>query len=288
MPSSRKKVCIGGQDVSILGSDTDRYFQNIEAFANDTRPLHDFVRACVPDGGVILDVGGNIGLTSIAMALAAPNSSVIAFEPSPVNADFFQDNTAGRERIELIRAGVGSQKGYLDFVIPPDGANAHVASESYQYARDPGFHPARLPVLTLDEFVQERELRRPVTLIKIDVEGFEPNVLVGAAGLIERESPLLWIEFNSIAINVAHGYSPMALALGLFQRFEVMSFAADGKLNRIPDAGTLVHNNIMLNHSVEDIVLKPRPGAAMPTVEEFTLPYHCCAELKRLRAARPA
>lgn len=283
MSNAKKNVSIGGNEFLVHGSDADRYFQNIEAFAIETNPLYNFVQRYVRSGGVILDVGGNIGLTSIAMAAASPESRIIAFEPSPENAAYFRANTAHNGRIELVQSGVASEKGILSFVIGPDGANVHVATASYQYYDHPDFRPVSIPVMTLDDFFEEKHFRAPVTLIKIDVEGFEPNVLAGAAELIAREQPWLWVEFNAVALNVAHGYSPMAFASGLFERFDVMSIGPDGDLCRNPDPGSLVHNNIVLNRSIEDLVLKPRPGQRMPSVEEFTLPRSLCAELNALR-----
>jgi FkbM family methyltransferase len=286
MSVSNKVVVIGGKNISIQGSDNDRYFQNIEAFATETNPLYRFVQRYVRSGGVVLDVGGNIGLTSIAMSGASPSSQIVAFEPSPVNAEFFRKNTADNSNIELVNAGVANESGFLNFVIPPDGANAHVATQDYQYHGHPDFHPTSVPVITLDEFSRGRRFSDPVTLIKIDVEGFEPNVLAGAAELIAKDAPWLWVEFNAVALNVAHGYSPMAFASRLFERFEVMAVDSGGKLTNIADPGTLVHNNMVLNRSIEDVVLKPRSGHRMPSVEEFVLPRSACEALTALRAMK--
>src|SRR5271157_545821 len=111
MSNAKKIVSIGGNEFVVHGSDADRYFQNIEAFAIETNPLYNFVQRYVRSGGVILDVGGNIGLTSIAMAAASPESRIIAFEPSPGNAAYFCANTAHNGRIELVQSGVASEKG---------------------------------------------------------------------------------------------------------------------------------------------------------------------------------
>ena len=103
----------------------------------------------------MLDVGANIGLTSIAMSFASPGSTVIAFEPSPANIALFETNTRGYGDIKLERRGLADRPGWLDFVVTNAGANCHVATAEYEYASDRDFHPARVPVTTLDAYWNE-------------------------------------------------------------------------------------------------------------------------------------
>ena len=234
--------------------------------------------------GTIFDVGANIGLTSLAMTFAAPGTPIVAFEPSPLNIRLFEANTCGHRDIRLERCSVGDRPGSLDFVVPDAGANCHIATTEYEYASESSFHPLRVPVTTLDAYCAETIGDGPVSMVKIDVEGFEPNVLAGASDLIARCRPAIWMEFNSVTLNVAQGYSPMAFAKTLFDCFEVYRLEGDA-LGEIASPGTLVHDNITLHGSVEDIVLFPRPGTRIPDVETMTLPRGVNAEIKRLRAA---
>jgi FkbM family methyltransferase len=273
---------IAGHPVSITGSDADPYFRSIEAFAAELAPLHRFVAEHVA-AGVILDVGANIGLTSLAMSFAAPGSTIVAFEPSPTNIPLFEANTRGRPGIRLVQSGVGDRPGQLDFVVPPAGANCHVATSEYEFASSPDFRPAQVPITTLDSYVDDNLGDQRVALIKIDVEGFEPNVLAGARSLIRRWRPVIWMEFNSVTLNVAQGYSPMAFARALFDCFDVLRVGKDGALHEVRHAGALVHDNITLHGSIEDIVLRPRPDVAIPDVEAMTIPRSVRAELERLR-----
>lgn len=270
-----------------MGSDKDRYFQNAEVFARETSPLFNFVNKYVDKKGIIFDVGGNIGLTAIAMSFASPESKIISFEPSPYNASLFIENTKQNNHIEIFQTGLSNKKGNLSFVIPANGANAHVATDNYQYSNHPDFHPTLVPITTLDSFCKEESIdEQNISLIKIDVEGFEPNVLVGGANLFYRVQPWIWMEFNSVALNVAHGYSPMAFATGLFKSFEVMRLESNGELLKLDNPACLVHDNIVFHKSIQDIILKPIKGTRMPTFEEFTLPKTVCDELNSLRSKK--
>jgi FkbM family methyltransferase len=264
MAISAKTITLGGRTVSIEGSSTDPYFQSIEAFAAQTAPLGRFVAEHVDDG-LIIDVGGNIGLTAMAMSFAAPGSRIIAFEPSPDNVALFESNTRGQTRIELERCGLADCTGDLDFLVPLAGANCHVVTPNYEFSSSVGFHPLKVPVTTLDSYLEAMKPNERVVLIKIDVEGFEPNVLAGARRVIQRQRPLIWMEFNSVTLNIAQGYSPMAFATALFDCFEVLRMNADGALIPVTGPSVLVHDNITVHGSIEDVVLRARPEHTIPT-----------------------
>jgi FkbM family methyltransferase len=287
MAISARMVSLGGRTVPIEGSSTDPYFQSIEAFAAQTAPLFRFVAELVDDG-LIIDVGANIGLTALAMSFAAPERRIIAFEPSPDNVARFESNTRGQARIELQRCGLADRAGDLDFLVSPAGANCHVVTANYEYSTSVGFHPLKVPITTLDAWLDATGPDERVALIKIDVEGFEPNVLAGARRVIQRHRPLIWMEFNSVTLNVAQGYSPMAFATALFDCFEVLRIDNDGAPIAVPGPGALVHDNITLHGSVEDVVLRPRPERTIPDVEAMTIAPSIRAELQRLRNATRA
>lgn len=265
---SYRVVEIAGTSVKVHGSETDPYFQQAEVFAGETANLVRFVQSNAL-GGVILDVGANIGLTSIAMAISSPSSRILSFEPSPRNAALFRKNLERWENVEVIEAGVGEEEGEINFLVVNAGANCHVTTAEYEYANSAGFRPLRVPVVTLDSFLPK--IDAPVSLIKIDVEGYEPNVLSGARELIARYRPWIWLEFNSVTLNIAQGYSPMSFAKALHKSFEVMRLT-DGEFHAVPTAGALVHDNIVYHHGLEDILLKPRENFSLVSLEEMVLP----------------
>jgi len=284
MTISVKTITLEGRTVRIEGSSADPYFQSIEAFAAQTAPLCHFVAEHVDDG-LIIDVGGNIGLTAMAMSFAAPGSRIIAFEPSPDNVALCESNTRGQTRIKLERCGLADCTGDLDFLVPPAGANCHVVTQNYEFSSSVDFHPLKVPVTTLDSYLEEMNPDERVVLIKIDVEGFEPNVLAGARRVIQRERPLIWMEFNSVTLNIAQGYSPIAFATALFDCFEVLRMNNDGALIPVPGPSALVHDNITVHGSIEDVVLRARPERTIPDVESMTIAPSIRADLQRLRDA---
>ncbi|RZL13379.1 MAG: FkbM family methyltransferase [Pedobacter sp.] len=119
---------------------------------------------------LFLDVGANIGSYSI-LASAEIGAKTIAFEPIAHTYHILKQNIAVNkieERVEALNIGVGSNKGVLKFIDTMDTCN-HVSSDSVE--------GTEVNVDTLDNVLNGRS---PL-LLKIDVEGFETEVLEGAA-----------------------------------------------------------------------------------------------------------
>jgi len=74
-------------------------------------------------GGVLVDVGTNIGYFTCLWAALNPNNTVYAFEPSPRNLQLLRQNQAaqsGADRIKIHDVAVGKQEGSLPFDVGPD------------------------------------------------------------------------------------------------------------------------------------------------------------------------
>jgi|GEM_PF-6209967 len=275
-----KTVMLAGVPTLIHANENDPYFANLDGFATSMIPLHDFVSSNA-FGGTILDVGANIGLSAIAMARAAPNARIIAFEPSPISAELFRMNTREFPQIELVQAGAGDREADVQFLTPQSGGNAHVLTEWHpSYG---GADVIRVPIVPLDTWIARHIPNDKISFTKIDVEGLEPHVLYGLRATIPAQRLQVWIEFNSIAMMCAHGYLPSAFARALFDAFDVYRVQTNASLVRISSFEQLVHDNIILYGSVEDVVLKYKPASEIGDVEWQTLPRLVVKELRDLR-----
>jgi FkbM family methyltransferase len=115
-------------------------------------------------------------------ARVGPKGRVYSFEPNPHMFDFLSDNVminAFQERSQLFKAAVGAETGETWFSFlrrEPGGGSVH---EEHLGVAD----EIRVPVVCLDEAIPADQ---PVHLIKIDVEGFEPQALKGMGALLAR------------------------------------------------------------------------------------------------------
>lgn len=132
-------------------------------------------------GGDILDVGANIGYTALVFARALDGGrQVHAFEPEERNVRWLEHAIARArlaDRIVAVRAAVGSREGTVDlWQNAAHHADHRIATEALQ-VDDPGSKQT-VPLRTLDAYVADHG-RPPIAFIKIDVQGYEPEVLRG-------------------------------------------------------------------------------------------------------------
>lgn len=157
------------------------------------RRYYFLLKKYVPTGSTILDIGANIGITALAASSAVHDVDVIAFEPAPSVFDLLkvniEQNSVGN--ITPICSAVGNRSAdHISF------------SENSAWG---GINPMRdstpddPPCITLDEFVirwSAQHSVKPIKFVKIDVEGFELEVLQGMENLINAINPIVQVEFN--------------------------------------------------------------------------------------------
>lgn len=142
--------------------------------------------AAIKSDTVVLDVGANQGLYSIAAARLG--ARVTAFEPAPPALDILRrmvriNDAVGR--VTVVPAIVGDKHGCLS---PFHAAETAVgwASAAYQ---PPGTRRIHAPTVTLDGYCSEHSLTPGV--VKIDVEGYELEVLRGMERLLREARPVI-------------------------------------------------------------------------------------------------
>lgn len=148
--------------------------------------------SAVRPGGVFIDVGANIGLLSMLVARARPDATVWALEPVPATADLLSRHVcaAGLDGVRPMRIAAGAASGESLILATSDNAFAH---EVAQPSASTVGTLTRCPTLPLDT-LWAREGRPRVDAIKIDVEGAELAVLVGAEQVLTEHHPLLIVE----------------------------------------------------------------------------------------------
>ncbi len=154
------------------------------------------------------DVGANIGIYSFLFKSLVPQGRVVMFEPDPQNAKLILLTLAqsNLQNMELIEAAASDIEGTIAFFKDElSGATGAIASTELEVTfgnRHHGAVPAKIVVktVTLDAIC----LRKiDPDFIKIDVEGAEMSVFVGAMSLIKRASPAIFFECDSGNVNIA-------------------------------------------------------------------------------------
>ncbi len=125
--------------------------------------------------------------------LVGPSGLVVACEPSPA-FEVLRANLGGRGNVRLLNVAVGASEGEVDFHAQGVSTSGSVLAAVTEINRH--FHPEvevkriRVAMMTLDQVVVT--VGRAPTVVKVDVEGHEVEVLRGAAGLL-AEGRCAWV-----------------------------------------------------------------------------------------------
>lgn len=142
----------------------------------------------VRPGDCVLDIGANLGLVALTLsALVGPSGQVHAFEPIPEMQELIEEaiDRNGVANIRLYRFALGERYGELTLSIPRENAGAASFVEARRWV-DSNHMPVTVQALSS---VMEGQDIDHIRLVKIDVEGYEPEVLTGGTEFFLRCPP---------------------------------------------------------------------------------------------------
>jgi len=151
-----------------------------------------FLEKVLRPGGLVVDVGANVGMISIQAAkLIGPSGRVIAIEPNPRIAAFCKENIELNrlDNVTVMQTALGEQVGTIGFNCDRCDDRSRVVNEG----------GTRVPLTTLDK-IMEAHPKTVIDLLKIDVEGYELTVLGGAREALRRTR---WLYIEADAPNYA-------------------------------------------------------------------------------------
>lgn len=149
-------------------------------------------------GDIFFDVGANVGAYTL-LASAVCKAKSFAFEPAPSTFGLLKSNIMLNEiehLVVLANKVAGKEKGSCPFSANEDTTN-HVVTD-----KEENGHTIQVPVVALDDYYPAA---KPV-LIKIDVEGFETDVINGAHQIL-TDSSLKAIIIELIGGGARYGYN---------------------------------------------------------------------------------
>jgi FkbM family methyltransferase len=166
------------------------------------RGMDAIYRRFLKPGDLAFDIGAHVG-DRIASFLRV-GARVVAAEPQPALGRVLRFFYGRNASVELIASAVGRAPGELELKLNSRNPTVATASDDFIKSADgaPGWEDQRwdrrltVPVTTLDEMI--RRYGKPA-FVKIDVEGFEDEVLAGAT----EPLPALSFEFTTIQRRVA-------------------------------------------------------------------------------------
>jgi FkbM family methyltransferase len=163
------------------------------AYEND---FIDVMRRYLHSGDTCVDVGGHLGYYCLLMSkMVGPTGHVISFEPVPTNMAVLKENIALNSvtNVELVNSALGERPGTVSLICPENFELSWTPSIR-AYNVEGARNSIDVPMDTLDAFLH-RGGHKP-TLIKIDVEGAELDVLSGAVETLRTARPTVLLEIH--------------------------------------------------------------------------------------------
>ena len=187
-----------------------------------------------PVGGTMIDVGGNIGSIAIPVAEhVGPSGAVHIFEPSPkfftiITKNITLNNFSKRITAHQVALGAQTDTVYLNESVADDTTN-HIATTGTAVPQD-----------TLDSFTNSLP---QIDFLKIDVEGYELEVLKGATATLAK-TKCLYIEFIPSQL-VRAGSEPQEVLTLLNKHFDIFFETKEGRTPFAYSENTLVNPDLI-------------------------------------------
>jgi FkbM family methyltransferase len=190
----------------LLALRADSYIsRTVRLFGEYSEGEVDVFRWFIGRDDVVIDAGALFGELTVPLARCCPEGAVYAFEPQRIPAQILAGNVQLNSvwNVDISKSALGAEDGVSSvlcmspWIDSPWGLATLHAPGNYEGTSE------IVRVRTIDGLHLSR-----IDFIKIDVEGFEPQVLAGARKSIEVFKPVLYIEYN---VNRADIVAELAL-----------------------------------------------------------------------------
>ncbi len=219
----------------------------IEGFEKDEE---EFIKKFLKPGDIFLDIGANIGLHSIfAGNIVGQNGHVYAFEPTPITFQRLTENIKLNKLEKIVtpvNKGISSEDGSLNLNYSEDGHDAWNSFTELQHINLS--NSVEVEVCSLDNIIKHLNMdETKISLIKIDVEGWEMNVLKGADNFIKNNTHTAFlIEYTDLNA-ISAGYCTRDI-YRFMENYGYQWFSFDSK------SMTYTTSPLKLNYPYENLI----------------------------------
>jgi FkbM family methyltransferase len=187
----------------MLVNPNDQYISRSLMYTGEWEPhITSFFKSFIKPGMTVVDIGANIGAHTLIMSkLVGPEGKVIAFEPCKLNHDVLLQNCIINKcsNVDIYKLGCSDKDNEMyiesrwNHSSVEDNYGCIVLQQSPSLDDD-----EKIIVSSLDNILKNNK----VDLIKIDAEGMEDKVLLGAKNTILLNKPNMIVEIHPTELNV--------------------------------------------------------------------------------------
>ncbi|WP_319421334.1 FkbM family methyltransferase [Pleurocapsa sp. FMAR1] len=169
-----------------------QFAQSYKWHERGLRKVEDFLHNNIPIEKVFLDIGANLGIRSLyPLSLNRP---VVLFEPNSYLRSFTEELFAlnNFKKFTIENICLGNHNTTTELFI---SKSSYLSSVIQHYAElDEVVDTISVPMMKLDDYNRNRLTEKSIGALKIDVEGFEIEVLSGAMQLLIENKPVVIVE----------------------------------------------------------------------------------------------
>ena len=194
-----------------------------------------------------IDIGSNIGYYAILESSKIGNNGMVwSVEPSPQNFETLSKNVIlnQRKNIKCYNIAIGSGNGKIDFLISKKSNWSKIKNESDHIEN--GDKIIQVDIMTLDSFSEKNEIKK-VDLLRMDVEGYERNIIEGSMNFLEKFKPILMIEVHKMIIG-NNGTNEF------LEKLQLMNYECEYFIPRVFDVPIIGDLNDIKNKSIKELL----------------------------------
>ncbi|NES66830.1 MAG: FkbM family methyltransferase [Okeania sp. SIO2D1] len=161
-------------------------------------PIQEAMQKYLRSGDVFYDIGANVGFFStIAGKLVNDSGQVYAFEPAPANLYAIKHNIQlnGFSNTEVLEKAVSQKSGKGELLLG-NYSGSHTLSTTDKSSNHKKYHSRiSVDIISIDDLIEQQAIKPP-SVVKIDVEGAELDVIEGMCQTIQKFKPVLIYEID--------------------------------------------------------------------------------------------
>lgn len=165
-----------------------------------TQPMVDFFKKFIKEGDMAIDIGANIGDTTVPMALAAGHSGItLGFDPNPYVFKILEANAAlnkDKTNIVPLQYAISKDEDEFYFISSEASFGNGGISPTKESIHGKFVAPEKIKGIDLTQFLQREYASRvdKLSFIKIDTEGYDKEIIKSIRTLIQKYKPTIIAE----------------------------------------------------------------------------------------------
>lgn len=194
-----------------------------------------------------IDIGSNIGYYAILESDKIGKSGIVwSIEPSPQNFETLSKNIIlnQRKNIKCYNIAIGEKNGKIDFLISEKSNWSKIKNETDHIEN--GDKIIQVDIMTLDSFSEMNEIKK-VDLLRMDVEGYERNIISGSMNFLEKFKPILMIEVHKMIMG---NYETKEF----LEKLQKLNYECEFFIPRIFDVPIIGDLNDIKNKSIKELL----------------------------------